>query len=67
MTLPISYCLGIKIYIGNLTAKIEKDVENLIRAFSHQEKCKIIELNVQIDYVYLLVMIPPKIINIFLS
>ena len=44
-----------------LTGEIKRDVENLIRAFSHQEKCEIIELNVQIDHVHLLVMIPPKI------
>ena len=44
-----------------LTGEIKRDVENLIRAFSHQEKCEIIELNVQIDHVHLLVMVPPKI------
>ena len=44
-----------------LHGEIAKEVENLIRAFSHQMKCEIIELNVQIDHVHLLVMIPPKI------
>ena len=44
-----------------LNGEIAREVENLIRAFSHQMKCEIIELNVQIDHVHLLVMIPPKI------
>ena len=44
-----------------LKGELAKDVENLIRAFSDQQKCEIIELNVQIDHVHLLVMIPPKI------
>ena len=44
-----------------LKGELAKDVENLIRADSNQQKCEIIELNVQIDHVHLLVMIPPKI------
>ena len=43
-----------------LTGEIARDVENLIRAFSDRLDCEIIELNVQIDHVHLLVMIPPK-------
>ncbi|MEA1918959.1 MAG: transposase, partial [Campylobacterota bacterium] len=37
-----------------------RDVKNLMRAFSQRLECEIIELNVQIDHVHLLVMIPPK-------
>ena len=44
-----------------LRGELAKDVENLIRAFSNQQKCEILELNVQIDHVHLLVMIPPKV------
>ena len=44
-----------------LSGEIKRDVENLIRAYSEQIKCEIVELNVQIDHVHLLVMIPPKI------
>jgi len=44
-----------------LSGEIAREIENLIRAFSHQMKCEIIELNVQIDHVHLLIMIPPKI------
>ena len=43
-----------------LRGEIAKDVENLIRAFSARVDCEIVELNVQIDHVHLLVMIPPK-------
>ena len=44
-----------------LHGEIAREVENLIRAFSYQMKCEIVELNVQIDHVQLLVMIPPKV------
>ena len=44
-----------------LSGEIKIDVENLIRAYSNQQECEIVELNVQIDHVHLLVMIPPKI------
>ena len=41
--------------------KIASKVENDIRAFSQQKGVEIIELNVQIDHVHILAMIPPKI------
>jgi len=44
-----------------LTDQLGFDVDSCIRAFSEQLKCEIIELNVQIDHVHLLVMVPPKI------
>jgi putative transposase len=37
-----------------------QEVANCVRAFSEQLKCEVTELNVQIDDVHLLVMIPPK-------
>jgi len=43
-----------------LEGQISKDVEGLIRAFSDQQECEILELNVQIDHVTLLVLIQPK-------
>ena len=43
-----------------LYGDIKTEVTNCIRAFSEQKKCEIIEMNVQIDHVHLLVMIPPK-------
>ena len=44
-----------------LDGKIAKKVENCIKAFSEQREVEIKEINVQIDHVHLLVMIPPKI------
>ncbi|MBI9074317.1 MAG: IS200/IS605 family transposase [Desulfatibacillum sp.] len=44
-----------------LKGKIADEVENCVRAFSAQQGAEVIELNVQIDHVHLLVMIPPKV------
>ena len=44
-----------------LKGDVAREVANCIRAFSEQKKCKIVELNVQIDHVHLLVKVPPKI------
>ena len=44
-----------------LTGEVGQEVRNCIRAFSGQKNCQIIELNVQIDHVHLLAMVPPKI------
>ena len=46
-----------KILIGELAV----DVEDCIRAFVERLGGELVELNVQIDHVHLLVMIPPKI------
>lgn len=37
------------------------EVNNCIRAFSEQKGCEVVELNVQIDHVHLLAMVPPKV------
>ena len=44
-----------------LTDQLGLDVNSCIRTFSDQLKYEITELNVQIDHVHLLVMVPPKI------
>jgi putative transposase len=44
-----------------LDDQIGTEVSNCIRAFSEQKECEIVELNVQIDHVHVLVMVPPKI------
>ena len=44
-----------------LRGDIAREVQNCIRTFSEQKGCKIVEMNVQIDHVHLLVMVPPKI------
>ena len=44
-----------------LEGKIAIEVNNCIRAFSEQKQSEIVELNIQIDHVHLLVMVPPKV------
>ncbi|MBI9073982.1 MAG: IS200/IS605 family transposase [Desulfatibacillum sp.] len=44
-----------------LKGKVKAEIENCIRTFSVQQGAEIIELNAQINDVYLLVMIPPKV------
>ena len=44
-----------------LSGKIAEEVETCIRTFSQQQHCEIIELNVQVDHVHLLAMVPPKV------
>ena len=44
-----------------LNGKVSEEVENCIRAFSEQQHCEIVELNVQIDHVHLLALVPPKV------
>ena len=44
-----------------LDGKIAEEVTNYLYAFSDQQQCEIVELNVQNDHVHLLVMVPPKI------
>ncbi len=44
-----------------LVGKVAEEVENCIRAFYAQQGAEIVELNVQVDHVHLLVMVPPKV------
>ena len=44
-----------------LVGEVAQEVEHCIRAFCEQQKGEIVELNVQIDHVHLLVMVPPKV------
>ncbi len=44
-----------------LTGKVASEVTRCIRAFTEQQQCEIVELNIQLDHIHLLVMIPPKI------
>ena len=44
-----------------LKGEIAEEVEECIRTFTAQQKCEIVEYNVQIDHVHLVVFIPPKI------
>jgi hypothetical protein len=54
-------CFGPPKYRYQIMAgEIADEVNNCIRAFSEQLKCEIVELNVRIDHVHILVMVPPK-------
>jgi len=44
-----------------LTGYVAEEVGRCIRAFTEQQKSEVVELNIQLDHVHLLVMIPPKI------
>ena len=44
-----------------LTGGVAAEVNRCIRMFSDQKGCKVVELNIQVDHVHLLVMIPPKV------
>ena len=44
-----------------LTGAVAEEVDTCIRIFSEQLGCEIIEMNVQVDHVHLLVLVPPKV------
>ena len=44
-----------------LTGKVAEEVSRCVRAFPERQKAEVVELNIQVDHVHLLVMIPPKI------
>ena len=44
-----------------LSGQVADEVSRCIRAFAEQQKAEIVELNVQVDHVHLLVMVPPKV------
>ena len=44
-----------------LSGDVSHEVGRCIRGFSEHKRAEIVELNIQVDHVHLLVMIPPKI------
>ena len=44
-----------------LSGKVKSEVETCIRTFANQQKAEVVELNVQIDHVHLITMVPPKV------
>jgi putative transposase len=44
-----------------LTDRVADEVVSCIRAFSEQHGCEVMELNVQVDHVHLLALVPPKV------
>ena len=47
-----------------LKDRVGFEVSKTIRVFSERLGCEVVELNVQEDYVHLLVMVPPKLLMI---
>ena len=44
-----------------LSGGVKSEVEACVRMFVDQQKAELVELNVQIDHVHLLTMVPPKV------
>ena len=44
-----------------LTGKIAESVQDCIMVFSEQQGGEVVELNIQIDHVHLIAMVPPKV------
>ena len=44
-----------------LTGRVAEEVARCIRAFVEPQKSEVVELNVQLDHVHLLVLVPPKV------
>ena len=44
-----------------LTGRVAEEVSRCIRAFSERQKAEVVELNIQVDHVHLLVLVPPKV------
>lgn len=43
-----------------LEGALKREVERCIKMYAEQKQCAIKELNVQVDHVHILIMIPPK-------
>ncbi len=61
LALSLSYCMDTEVPIPNIVRSGRSEVEGCIRYFTAHLKCELTELNVQIDHVHALVMIPPKV------
>ena len=44
-----------------LTGEVAQEAAHCIRAFVEQQKGEVVELNIQIDHLHLLVLVPPKV------
>ena len=44
-----------------LVGEVETEVANCIRAFSEHQHSEVVELNVRVDHVHLIAMVPPKV------
>ena len=44
-----------------LQGAVGREVSTCIHVFTQQKECEVVELNVQVDHVHLLVLVPPKV------
>ena len=44
-----------------LKGSVGQEVSTCIQVFAQQKECEVVELNVQVDHVHLLVLVPPKV------
>ena len=44
-----------------LQGEVKREVYNCIQIFSGQKGCEIVEMNIQVDHLHLIIMIPPKV------
>ena len=44
-----------------LQGAVGREVSTCIQVFAKQKECEVVELNVQVDHVHLLVLVPPKV------
>jgi len=44
-----------------LKGNVSEEVQTCIKIFSEQQGCEVLELNVQVDHVHMLAMVPPKV------
>ena len=44
-----------------LKGAVGQEVSTCIHVFAQQKECEVVELNVQVDHVHLLVLVPPKV------
>ena len=44
-----------------LSGRVGEEVEKCVRAFCEQQGAEVVELNIQVDHVHLLVLVPPKV------
>jgi hypothetical protein len=59
--LSISYLWTPKYHLRILTGQVAEEAGKCVRAFSEQKSCEVVELNIQIDHVYLPVMVVSRI------
>ena len=61
MALPRSHCLDTEVSLSYLIGAIKLEAEICVPTFIDQQKAEVVELNVQLDHMHLIAMVPPKI------